>query len=77
LLAQNFRRREDMPNCGFVGHGKELPPQCTACNGPVMAVELGEAMVAEVLRGDGFVEPVAPDARLAEYDGIEALLRHL
>jgi hypothetical protein len=42
-----------------------------------MAVEIGEAMVTEVLRCDGFVAPVAPDARLAQYDGIGALLCHL
>jgi Bacterial archaeo-eukaryotic release factor family 10 len=64
-------------DCDSIGHGTELPPQCTACNGPVRAVELGEAMVTEVLRCDGFVQPVAPDARLAQYDGIGALLRLL
>jgi peptide subunit release factor 1 (eRF1) len=64
-------------DCDAIGHGTELPPQCTACDSPVMAVELGEAMVTAVLRCDGFVQPVAPDARLAQYDGIGALLRHL
>jgi hypothetical protein len=33
-------------------------------------------MVAEVLRNDGFVEPVARDAHLAMHDGIGALLSH-
>jgi peptide subunit release factor 1 (eRF1) len=64
-------------DCDSIEHGTELPPQCTACNRPVRAVELGEAMVTEVLRCDGFVQPVAPDARLAQYDGIGALLRLL
>jgi hypothetical protein len=64
-------------DCDYIGDGGEVPPRCTICNGSVKAVELGEAMVTEVLRHDGFVEPVAPDARLATYDGIGALLRHL
>jgi hypothetical protein len=64
-------------DCDYIGSGEQVPPQCTVCNGPVMAVELGEAMVTEVLRHDGFVEPVAPDTHLATHDGIGALLRHL
>jgi peptide chain release factor subunit 1 len=64
-------------DCDYIGSGEQIPPQCTVCNGPVMAVELGEAMVTEVLRHDGFVEPVSPDAHLATHDGIGALLRHL
>src|SRR5262249_53331504 len=64
-------------NCDYIGSGEQVPPQCTVCNGPTVAVELGEAMVTEVLRHDGFVEPVAPDVHLATHDGIGALLRHL
>jgi hypothetical protein len=64
-------------DCDYIGSGEQVPPQCTVCNGPVMAVELGEAMVTEVLRHDGLVEPVAADAHLATHDGIGALLRHL
>jgi peptide chain release factor subunit 1 len=64
-------------DCDYIGSDEEVPPQCTVCNGPVMAVELGDAMVTEVLRNDGLFEPVAPDARLATHDGIGALLRHL
>jgi peptide subunit release factor 1 (eRF1) len=64
-------------DCDSIGHGKQVSPQCPTCNGPALAVELGEAMVTEVLRCDGLVEPVAPDARLGVYDGIGALLRHL
>jgi peptide chain release factor subunit 1 len=64
-------------DCHYIGSGKEITSQCTVCNGAAMAVELGEAMVTEVLRHDGFFEPVAADARLAEHDGIGALLRHL
>jgi hypothetical protein len=63
--------------CHYIGSGQEITSQCTVCNGSAMAVELGEAMVTEVLRHDGFFEPVAADARLAEHDGIGALLRHL
>jgi Bacterial archaeo-eukaryotic release factor family 10 len=64
-------------DCDYVETGAQMPPRCTICNGTVMAVELGEAMVTEVLRHDGLVEPVAPDPRLATHDGIGALLRHL
>jgi hypothetical protein len=63
--------------CGYIESEREVPPRCTACKGAVMPVELGEAMVTEVLRQDGFFEPVAPDARLAAHGGIGALLRHL
>jgi peptide subunit release factor 1 (eRF1) len=63
--------------CHYIGSGQEITSQCTVCNGAAIAVELGEAMVTEVLRHDGFFEPVAADARLAEHDGIGALLRDL
>jgi peptide chain release factor subunit 1 len=64
-------------DCQYIGSGKEITSQCTICNGAAIAVELGEAMVTEVLRRDGFFEPVAVDARLNAYDGIGALLRQL
>jgi len=38
--------------------------------------ELGEAMVQAVLQADGFVEMIAPDPRLAAYEGVGALLRY-
>jgi hypothetical protein len=33
-------------------------------------------MVNAVLQADGFVELIAPDARLAVYEGVGALLRY-
>jgi hypothetical protein len=51
-------------------------PQCPVCAGQVTPVELGEAMVSGVLRTDGFVELIEPDAHLAAYEGIGALLRY-
>jgi primosomal protein N' len=78
IMSSDFQRRGwRCQDCDYIGNGEPVPPQCTACQGSVMAVELGEAMVTEVLRHDGFIEPVAPDARLATHDGIGALLRHL
>ena len=56
--------------------GEALPPQCSVCGGIVAAVDLGEALVSRVLRTDGVVEVVAPDARLAAYEGVGALLRY-
>jgi Bacterial archaeo-eukaryotic release factor family 10 len=63
--------------CGYIGNATEVSRQCTACNGDVMPVELGEAMVSEVLRHGGLFEPVTPDVRLAAHNGVGALLRHL
>jgi hypothetical protein len=78
LLHSDFQRVGwRCQDCSYIGDGREIPPHCTVCNGPVVSVELGEAMVTEVLRYDGLFKPVAPDARLAEHDGIGALLRHL
>jgi len=59
-------------DCDIIGAG--MAQQCAVCSGKVMAVELREALVSEVLRSDGFVEPIEPDARLAQYDGVGALL---
>jgi peptide subunit release factor 1 (eRF1) len=50
--------------------------QCLLCGGPITTVELGEAMVQAVLQADGFVELIAPDDRLAAYEGVGALLRY-
>jgi peptide subunit release factor 1 (eRF1) len=50
--------------------------QCGLCGGEVTTVELGEAMVQAVLQADGFVELIAPDSRLAAYEGVGALLRY-
>ncbi len=78
VMHSDFRRRGwRCQECGYIGSTTESSPQCTACNGDVMPVELGEAMVTEVLRHGGLFEPVAPDVRLAAHDGIGALLRHL
>jgi hypothetical protein len=52
-----------------------IAQQCGVCAGKVMAVELREALVSEVLRSNGFVEPIELDDRLALYDGVGALLR--
>jgi peptide chain release factor subunit 1 len=61
-------------NCGHLGEA--MPPQCSVCGGTVAAVELGEALVSRVLQTDGGVEVVAPDARLAAYEGVGVLLRY-
>ena len=50
--------------------------QCPMCGGTLTTVELGEAMVQAVLQADGFVEMIAPDSRLAAYEGVGALLRY-
>lgn len=50
--------------------------QCVLCGGEVTTVELGEAMVQAVLQADGSVELIAPDPRLAAYEGVGALLRY-
>ena len=77
VMNRDFQKRGwRCQDCDYIGSDEEVPPQCTVCDGPAMAVELGEAMVAEVLRNDGFVEPVARDAHLARHDGIGALLSH-
>jgi hypothetical protein len=78
VVHSNFQRLGwRCQDCQYIGSGKEITSQCTVCNGAAIAVELGEAMVTEVLRHNGFFEPVAPDAQLAEHDGIGALLRHV
>jgi peptide subunit release factor 1 (eRF1) len=56
--------------------GEETPPRCPVCGGKVTTTDLGEAMVSGALRADSFVEIIAPDDRLAAYDGVGALLRY-
>ena len=60
--------------CGALAAETHL--QCGLCGGEVTTVELGEAMVQAVLQADGLVELVAPDPRLASYEGVGALLRY-
>jgi peptide subunit release factor 1 (eRF1) len=60
--------------CGVLTAETHL--QCPMCGGPLTTVELGEAMVQAVLQADGFVELIAPDPRLAAYEGVGALLRY-
>jgi len=56
--------------------GGPLCLQCPLCGGTLATGELGEAMVQAVLQADGFVEMIAPDPRLAAYEGVGALLRY-
>ena len=60
--------------CGALAAETHL--QCVLCGGEVTTVELGEAMVQAVLQADGCVELIAPDPRLAAYEGVGALLRY-
>jgi peptide chain release factor subunit 1 len=60
--------------CGALAAETHL--QCVLCGGEVTTVELGEAMVQAVLQADGGVELIAPDPRLAAYEGVGALLRY-
>jgi peptide chain release factor subunit 1 len=62
------------PTCGVLTAETHL--QCPMCGGTMTTVELGEAMVQAVLQADGFVELIAPDPRLAAYEGVGALLRY-
>lgn len=59
-------------DCDNIGAG--MSPQCSVCTGQVLAVALREALVSEVLRSDGVVEPIESDTRLIPYDGVGALL---
>ena len=61
-------------DCGCLGETRLQ--QCPVCGGKVAAVALGEAMVSRVLQTDSFVELIAPDPRLATYEGVGALLRY-
>jgi peptide subunit release factor 1 (eRF1) len=61
-------------DCGVLGEASV--PQCTVCGGTVTDVELGEELVRGVLRTDGQVDVIEPDARLASYEGVGALLRY-
>jgi peptide chain release factor subunit 1 len=60
--------------CGALAAETHL--QCGQCGGEVTTVDLGEAMVQAVLQADGLVELIAPDPRLAAYEGVGALLRY-
>ena len=60
--------------CGVLAAETHLA--CVQCGGEVTTVELGEAMVQAVLQADGLVELIAPDPRLAAYEGVGALLRY-
>jgi peptide chain release factor subunit 1 len=60
--------------CGALAAETHL--QCVLCGGEITTVELGEAMVQAVLQADGLVELIAPDRRLAAYEGVGALLRY-
>jgi peptide chain release factor subunit 1 len=61
-------------SCGALTADTHL--QCVQCGGEVTTVELGEALVQAVLQADGLVELIAPDANLAAYEGVGALLRY-
>ena len=61
-------------SCGTLTADTHL--QCVQCGGEVSTVELGEALVQAVLQADGLVELIAPDSRLAAYEGVGALLRY-
>jgi peptide subunit release factor 1 (eRF1) len=56
--------------------GEAQPPACPACGGSLTTIELGEALVSRCLQTDAFVELIEPDARLAAYEGVGALLRY-
>lgn len=60
--------------CGALAAETHL--QCQQCGGEVTTVELGEAMIQAVFQADGGVELIAPDRRLAAYEGVGALLRY-
>jgi peptide chain release factor subunit 1 len=61
--------------CGFIGEAT-VSAQCPECNGQVNVVDLGEALVSAVLRHDGFVELIEPEARLERYEGVGAMVRY-
>jgi hypothetical protein len=46
----------------------------SVCSARIVAVALREALVNEVLRNEGCIEPIEPVARLVSHDGVEALL---
>lgn len=60
---------------GYLNSAEQVPAQWTVCGGQAAELEVGEAMISEVLRTAGLVEPVEPDNCLARHDGIGALLR--
>jgi peptide chain release factor subunit 1 len=75
VLQQDFRSQGwRCRTCGALAAETHL--QCVLCGGEVTTIELGEAMVQAVLQADGAVELIAPDPRLAPYEGVGALLRY-
>lgn len=62
-------------DCDNIDSAEQVPAQCTVCGGRAADLEVGEAVISEVLRTAGRVEPVEPDNCLARHDGIGALLR--
>jgi peptide subunit release factor 1 (eRF1) len=75
LMQRDFHRSGwRCLDCSYLGEA--TPLQCPVCGGTVAAVDLGEALVSGVLRTDGSVEVIVPDARLAAYEGVGALLRY-
>lgn len=61
-------------NCDTLG--EETLTACGVCGGSLTEVDLAEALVNRALQTDAFVELVEPDARLATYEGVGALLRY-
>jgi peptide chain release factor subunit 1 len=75
VMHQDFRSQGwRCLTCGALTAETHL--QCLMCGGTMTTVELGEAMVQAVLQADGFLELIAPDSRLAVYEGVGALLRY-
>ena len=76
VLQKDFRRDGwGCTHCHYIGAGS-TPSPCPVCGGQTTATELGEGMVQAVLQTEGEVEMIVPDARLAAYDGVGALLRY-
>jgi peptide subunit release factor 1 (eRF1) len=75
VMQQDFRRPGwRCRSCGALAAATHLA--CVQCGSEGTTVELGEAMVQAVLQADGLVELIAPDPRLADYEGVGALLRY-
>jgi peptide chain release factor subunit 1 len=75
VMQQDFRSNGwRCLSCGTLMAESHL--QCELCGGQLTTEELGEAMVQAVLQADGFVEVIAPDVRLAPYEGVGAILRY-
>jgi hypothetical protein len=75
IVQQDFHHRGwQCRDCDNLGAG--TVQECSMCSGQVMTVELQEALVSEVLRNDGYIEPIAPDERMGPYAGVGALLHY-